>query len=467
MGFGNKYSHSGWVHRPVAQAPVPILTKFSRLESDWAEYSKPLTLTLSQQRFVQVFFEGHNCLLSGEAGTGKSYLIKALFAFLTVHRVKVGVTATTGVAALNVGGQTLHSFCGLGLADEPVANLIAKLARNGKAKARMRAIDVLFIDEISMAKGDLLEKVDGVLRSVRRSDSPFGGVQLVCIGDFCQLSPVFKGDDVQTLAFTSSSWLAADIRTVVLKEQIRQKGDAVLLKVLNDLRVGNTSSLHLLHNRVGATFPKDGIDPIYVFTHNADVDAYNAERLNILKSQTRTYYARDTGDERYRDAFNRNCLAPQELVLKVGAQVMCLINRLDEDIVNGSIGVVTAFGPSGVTVRFRSGLAVVELNEWTIKEQEVAPDGTLRFKTVASRSQIPLRLAWGASIHKTQGMTLDRVVIDVSKAFADGMVYVGLSRVRDIESLSLVTPISPSVVRANPECVAFYRDIEEQNKSPA
>lgn len=453
------------VHVPrdagVAGHVVPV-GKLRHLAEDWETYSGPLGLTPSQARFARLFWEGHSCLLTGEAGTGKSYLTKALFAFMNQRGVKVGITGTTGVGALQIGGQTLHSFCGLGLADEPLSHLLPKVYKNRKATDRMKAIDVLFIDEVSMAKGDLLNKVDGVLKAIRRSSAPWGGVQLICVGDFCQLSPVFKGDEVQELAFQSASWRQTGIRSVVLTEQMRQNTTDPLMRVLNDLRVGSTASLHLLDERVGATFPSDGIEAVRVFCHNANVDRYNTERLIALPGKAKIYRAQDMGLPHHTDAFNRNCPAPEVLELKVGAQVMCLINRLDEGIVNGSIGIVKAFGPDGVTVQFANGPALVELNEWSIKEQEVALGGNIVFKVVASRRQMPLKVCYAVTVHKVQGQTLDRAVIDVSQAFADGMVYTALSRVRDMKSLSLVSPIPPSAVRINRQCIQFYRDLENE-----
>lgn len=447
---------------PGVPGYVAVSGKLAHLAADWETYSGPLGLTASQARFARLFFEGHSCLLSGEAGTGKSYLTRALFAFLNARGVKVGMTGTTGVGALQIGGQTLHSFCGLGLADEPLSHLLPKVFKNGKAKARMRAIDVLFIDEVSMAKGDLLNKVNGVLKAVRSSGAPWGSVQLICVGDFCQLAPVFKGDEVQEMAFQCAAWRESGMRTVVLKEQMRQSTGDPLIQVLNDLRIGSTSSLHLLDERVGAAFPADGIEAVRVFCHNANVDAYNAERLAALPGQAKVYRAQDSGLPHHTDAFNRNCPAPEMLELKVGAQVMCLVNRLEEDIVNGSIGIVKAFGPAGVTVQFQSGSALIELNEWSIKEQEVALGGNIVFKVVASRRQMPLKVCYSVTVHKIQGQTLDRAIIDVSKAFADGMVYVALSRVRDMQSLSLASPIPPSAVRVNRQCIQFYRELEDR-----
>lgn len=451
MAFGSTRSTSSYSTAP----------KVARLWPEWQEHAKTLGLTKSQARFAQVFFTGANTSVSGPAGTGKSYVVQALIAFLVKHGVRVGITALTGIAAFSIGGQTLHSFAGVGLADEPVSNLLQRIYKNRKAKERIEAVDVLFIDEVSMAKGDLLNKVSEVFKVIRYHDGAFGGVQLVMSVDWLQLPPIFKGDEVQELAFQCAAWKEANVHTIVLKEQMRQRKDATLLKVLSDVRVGDTSSLHLLDSRIGAAFPADGIEAVRIFCRNRDVDAYNAERLAALPGETKTYKARDTGMPYHTDAFNKNCPAPEVLSLKLGAQVMLLVNAdIEQGLCNGSIGVVMAFGPEGVTVKFRDGSLLVEHNEWQIKEQEVALDKKMRFKTVATRRQIPLKVCYAITVHKGQGQTLDRVVVDVSEAFAEGQAYCALSRVRDMESLSIVGKIPHSAIRVNPACVEFYEAIE-------
>lgn len=449
MAFGTARSTSSY--------PVGV----ARHWPAWQEHAKTLGLTPSQARFAQAFFTGANVSVSGPAGTGKSYVVQALIAFLIAQGVRVGVTGLTGVAAFAIGGQTLHSFAGVGLADEPVANLLKRVYKHRKAKDRIEAVDVLFIDEVSMAKGDLLNKVSEVFKVIRYNDAAFGGVQLVCSVDWLQLPPIFKGDEVQELAFQCAAWEEAKVQTIVLKEQMRQRGDATLLRVLSDVRVGETGSLHLLDSRIDATFPADGIEAVRIFCRNVDVDRYNAERLAALPGEVKTYTARDTGESYHTDAFNKNCPAPQVLNLKVGAQVMLLVNAdVEGGLVNGSIGVVKAFGPDGVTVQFKDDSLLVEHNDWSIKEQEVALDKRIRFKVVATRRQIPLKVCYAITIHKAQGQTLDRAVVDVGEAFAEGQVYCALSRVRSLDSLSIVGRIPHAAIRVNPACVAFYEMIE-------
>ncbi len=438
---------------PSSYTPNP---RISRLRGAFSAHTKGLTT--DQVKFTDQFFAGRNVCLSGSAGTGKSYVLKALFEFLTANGVSVGRTATTGVAAFNIGGSTIHSFAGLGLADEDAESIYLKLAKNSKVKGRIRAAEVLFLDEVSMAKGDLLNKLDYVFRHVRNKNESFGGCQFVFGGDPLQLPPVFKGDEVAQLFFDCVAWKAANVRVCVLHEIVRQKGDDTFVRVLNDIRVGRTDTLHLLTPRINAVFPSDGIEPVRIFSHNAKVIEYNAERLTQLKTQARTYRAHDSGTEWQIEAFNKNCPALQTLDLKVGAQVMNLVNSDQENgVVNGSIGVVMAFTGEGVRVRFSNGhQALIGRNEWTLKDQEVGVDGKIKYKVVATRSQIPLKLAWSNTTHKCQGLTLDRAIVDVTECFATGQAYCALSRVRDMNSLSIVGSIPHSSIRVDQRCVDFY-----------
>ncbi len=318
-------------------------------------------------------------------------------------------------------------------------------------------MEVLFIDEVSMAKGDLLDKLDMVLKYFRDTNDPWGGAQVVVSGDFLQLPPVFKADETQVFAFDCRAWQEANIKVVVLDEVVRQQGDMTLLKVLKDVRVGDASSLHLLDARIGATWPDSEIEPVRIFCKNVDVDLYNRQRLEKLATQAKTYFARDSGMPYHTDTFNKNCPAPQTLDLKVGAQVICLANLdVEKGVCNGASGIVKAFGAQGVTVQFAQTTMLVDHNEWSIKEQLVGADGKIAYKVVATRRQIPLKVCYAITVHRCQGQTLDRAILDLEGAFGTSMVYVALSRVRDMGSLSIAGKIPPRAVKANPECLAFY-----------
>jgi len=425
------------------------------------------TLTEGQKRFAKEFFDGRNVLLSGAAGTGKSYVVQLIFSFLQFHQITVGKTALTGVAAFNIGGQTLHSFAGLGLAQEDVKTLIQLVGQKKKALGRILACQVLIIDEVSMMKADLMNKLDAVFRYYRYNNHPFGGVQLLLVGDWLQLAPVWKGDEAKDFCFNSDAWKAANIHTIELKEIMRQVHDPRFAEALNKIRVGDTSGLDLIRTRVGAKFDKSDIEPVRIFCKNVDVDRLNALKLGALPGEMKTYRAKDHGETYHTEHFNKNCPAPETLNLKVGAQVMLLWN-VSDSLVNGSLGVVRSFTTKGPLVEFEEGSLLVEEATWSITEQEAkkGEKGAFKYKVVATRHQIPLKLAWAQTVHKCQGMTLDRAIVDVGEAFTHGMVYVALSRVRNLESLSVVD-FHDSRVQVNKECLDFYRSIEQPATLPA
>lgn len=414
-------------------------------------------LTPSQKRFATLFFEGVNLFLTGEAGTGKSYLMRALYDFAETRGVALARTASTGVAALNIGGQTINSWAGMGLADEDITSILTWVNKNRKAQERIRATRILVIDEISMVKADLLDKLDLVCKSICGVKTPFGGLQIVVVGDFLQLPPVFKGDERKDFAFNSRSWREAGIKKVALLEQVRQDGSLLFAGLLGRIRVGDVSDLDLLSTRIGAAFPASETEPVRLFCKNVDVNVYNAGRLAKLPGDLKRFHAKDDGQEHHITYFDKHCPAPTTLELKIGVQVMLLVN-LDvlSGLVNGSVGVVRAFGPDGITVAFdRGGECIVEENQWEIKEQVTGLGGMTRYKVVATRLQYPLKLAYATSVHKSQGSTLDRVVVDLREAFAEGQIYTALSRVRSLEGLSIVGEI-PTNIHVNLECKRFY-----------
>lgn len=467
MAFGSgskRYDTSVHGSSPEARSGPDYIPNpsISRLWGAFQTYPAFHTLTPSQKRFAELFFQGRNLGLSGSAGVGKSYLINVLFAFLQEHKVSVARIAMTGIAAFNIGGQTMHSWLGIGLGDEDAESLIVKVRKKSKVKDRIKATQILFIDEISMCKAELLDKANLVIQAIRYNIAPFGGMQVCASFDFLQLPPVWKGEETKQFAFNAQSWKNACIKTVVLKEVVRQS-DTEFVRLLNGIRVGDTRDLSLLEPRIDATFPADGIEPVRIYCRNVDVNRVNKERLDQIPSPVKTFISIDNGLPYHIESFNKNCPAPAILELKIGAQVMCLANiDVSQGICNGAIGVITAFGPPGVTVKFKEATAIIDHNVWEIKEQEATLDGKLRYKIVATRTQIPLRCCWAVTVHKVQGMTLDRAIIDMSEAFVEGQSYVALSRCRDLESIS-ITSLPKSAIRVNSECISFYKALEEDS----
>lgn len=421
------------------------------------------TLTKLQKKFFELFFQKKNVFLTGPAGTGKSYCVALLFKFLDEQGVFYGKTASTGVAALNIGGVTLHSWSGMGLADDEGMELLEKVEGNTKAKNRIKSSKVLVIDEISMMNSNLMDKLDVVCQYIRDSNASFGGIQVVFVGDFMQLPPVFKSFERETFAFESQAWRDAKVKTIHLTEIVRQHDEPLFAQFLNEVRLGQATKFSILDECLGRKFADDGIKPVRLFCKNIDVDGYNMAELLKIKSPSRKYYSSDDGSDAWKQFFDKNCPAPNTLELKIGAQVI-LLKNLDvaAGLVNGSVGVVESMHDDMVSVRFIDGIHSIEPQAWEIKQNELDVNtGLMKKIVIARRKQVPLKLAWALTIHKAQGSTLDRAEVDISEAFANGQVYVALSRVRRLSSLRL-NNFNSSKITVNKKCLEFYMMKEEE-----
>jgi len=367
-------------------------------------------------------------------------------------------TASTGVAAFNIGGQTIHSWLGIGWGEEDVKYLIEKVKKNKKAQDRIKRTNVLILDEVSMIKGDLMDKMDVILKYFRHSEKPFGGITLVLSGDPFQLAPVWKADEVRQFFFEGRSYREGEFKVIQMNKIVRQT-DKAFIELLNRIRFGDVSDLSLLETRMNKPIP-EGIKPVEIYCKNADVDRINKEKLAELKTPVKFYRCRDSGQPYHTDAFNKNCPAPEVLELKVGARVMLLVNEnVKEGLVNGAIGTVRGFTTEGVSVQFDKDSLIVGEHQWEIKEQEVGISG-MQYKVVATRRQIPLRVAWAVSAHKTQGCTFDHAYVDMSSAFSEGQIYTSLSRVRSLDGLYL-TDFDPSRIKVDSKCLDFYRNLNK------
>lgn len=432
----------------------------THLKDKIKSYPKYDTLNKEQIYWCNQVLDGNHTFLTGIAGSGKSYVIQFLFDFLTANYIYVGKTAMTGVAALLISAQTAHSFLGIGLGDENTESLIKKVKKNKKARRRIENCQVLIIDEISMMNAELFDKVIEILKYFRGNEIPV----LIITGEFLQLPPVQKFyTEAKLFAFEADYWNKLNIKCIELTELVRQDSDTPFAKLLRNIRVGNTEGIELLHSRVGAKL-NTKFQPIKIFCKNLDVDKLNQRKYDLLDGEEQVYWATDTGDEKYKDFFNRNCPAPKELRLKIGAQVMLLRNvDVSAKMVNGSIGKIVKFSNTGPIMEFETGAReIIVPEEWSIKSQEKGLDGKMVYKKIAVRKQIPLRLAYASTIHKVMGSTLDFAEIDLSKSWEYGAHYVALSRVKTLEGLSL-TEFSPEDVKAHPKCIEFYKNIKNNN----
>ena len=393
-----------------------------------------------QEHALEVLKTGRNVFLTGSAGAGKTYVLNRYIAFLRAQGIGVGVTASTGIAATHIGGMTIHAWSGIGIKDRLTEKDLAQMAARPQLRKRLRAASVLIIDEVSMLAAHVIDMVDAVCKAVRDDARPFGGLQVVFCGDFFQLPPVrgrvpAPGEDVSYddpfFAAESGAWRDADVQVCYLSTQHRHEDDA-LTAILNALRTGDVDEQmrHALQQRIDAPIAADVV-PTRLYTHNVDVDQLNLAHLAGLTTPGRRYLMTHDGKERLAEALTRACLAPQELIVRIGAAVMFVKNNFDAGYANGTLGTVVDFSEQGFPVVETSDGArvTVEPATWEIDEEGVP---------LASIRQIPLRLAWAITVHKSQGMTLDAAVMDLSRSFVSGMGYVALSRVRSLRTLSLL-----------------------------
>ena len=410
-------------------------------------------LSESQNIAVNNILEGKNVFITGSAGTGKSYLLS----YLKDKIDNMYLTATTGIAAVNIGGITLHHWAGLGIEDIPVEKIAQNILsiKGTNTKKRLLKTKVLAVDEISMLSMETFEKVDKLLRIVRGNDTPFGGIQLVLFGDFFQLPPV----NSDNFCFESEVWQEAEIKTIVLKEIFRQK-DERFIKLLNNIKNGivDKEDLKILKSRYGIV-SDDIIKPTILSTHNYLVEKINVEKLHNIPREEEVYVADFMGERKYIDILKKNCIAKETLTLKVGSQVMMLKNTYQKDgIINGSNGIVLGFSTKKryPIVGFENGVEMtIGPENWEITKFDY---NTGELETLAIMQQIPLILSWAITIHKSQGMTLDKVECDLKHSFADGQVYVALSRVRGLDGL-YIKSFDINKIKANRKIINFYNNL--------
>jgi ATP-dependent DNA helicase PIF1 len=415
---------------------------------------------MKQKEALDLLKAGYNVFLTGAPGSGKTFLLNQYVNYLKKNSVIVSVTASTGIAATHMGGTTLHSWSGLGIKEKLDEQDIRYIAGRGYLRKRIKNTNVLIIDEISMIKADQFEAVDKICRYIKRSVRPFGGIQVICSGDFFQLPPVEKPDaegNIKEIKFVVESdiWKKMDIKVCYLDEQHRSK-DKKLEKILNHIRDNEAEKSK---NLLFAAQKKAKIlkhAPTKLYTHNVDVDSINNAELSKIKSQEFVYQMACRGHEAVVDSLKKSCLAPERLILKKGAEVMFIKNNFEAGYVNGTQGQVVGFaGENFPVVQTNDGQKITaKYADWSIEEEN---------SVVAEISQIPLRLAWAITVHKSQGMNLDSAEIDLSKCFLEGMGYVALSRLRSLDGLKLVG-INNLAFFVNKKATEFDKNFRKQSK---
>ena len=378
---------------------------------------------MKQDKALEIMLKGSNVMLTGPAGAGKSYLLKEFIVKAKAKRKKVVVTATTGLAAAHLGGQTIHSWSGMGLGTHLHEDYIYMMSEF--RKKAIRRTDVLIIDEVSMMHDYNLDMVDEAMRLIRENDEPFGGIQVILCGDFFQLPPVAKNGEGNFITH-SQVWQRMNLSVCYLEEQFRAE-DLRLQEILNAMRAGDMRKKHLnwLMGRMSLE-PVEDVTRLY--TLNKDVDELNEAELQKVPGDSHYYLRTSRGNYGQILDLQKNVLAPEILELKLGAMVMAVKNDPEGRYSNGSVGHVIDFTSEGFPIVNFHYPTIIYPDEWEKKSGD---------KTVAAITQIPLRLAYAITVHKSQGMTLDAAELDLSKAFVEGMGYVGLSRVKNLDNLYL------------------------------
>lgn len=385
---------------------------------------------MDQQLALNIMLAGESVFLTGPAGSGKTYVLNQFIKRARKEGKVLAVTATTGLAATHLNGTTIHAWSSIGVRDELEPEFFENMRKD--RKKMIKEADVLVIDEVSMLHDYRLDMIDQICRHVRKTDAPFGGLQVILCGDFFQLPPVNRNDSrAGGFVVRSNAWDELEPVICYLQEQHRQD-DTTFLEILNAMRAGDVRRRHAeaLLERVDAELPSHH-EVTELHTVNVDVDAMNARKLAALTTKEHRYTVSTAGAANFVETLKRSCLAVEDLVLKEGALVMFIKNNPEQKTVNGSLGTVVDFEPSTdyPVVKLLSGREViVEPDTWELRDGD---------KKRASLAQIPLRLAWAITVHKSQGMTLDAAKIDLRKAFVEGMGYVALSRVKSLQTLSL------------------------------
>ena len=406
---------------------------------------------MTQENAFTILKTGANVFLTGEPGSGKTHMVNRYVAYLREHEIEPSVTASTGIAATHIGGMTIHSWSGIGIHKTLTDEDLDKLSTNERLSKRINKAKVLIIDEISMLDAETLSLVDLSIRTIRRSEEAFGGMQVIFVGDFFQLPPVSQGVKSQ-FAFRSPSWQTANPLVCYLSEQHRQD-DKQFLVFLSQVRSGSVTDV--THETLVSRMNKNEHDGVHtrLYSHNVDVDRENVTKLSAISGVTHRFEMESRGPDGLVMALKKGCLSPEVLELKVGAHVMFTKNSFEQGFVNGTLGVVEAFDSDGTPiVKTKKGKSIwVAPAEWSITEGS---------RTLAAINQLPLRLAWAMTVHKSQGMTLDAAVVDLSEAFEYGQGYVALSRVRTLAGLHLIGYNARSL-EVHPEIAEVDRTFKE------
>ncbi|MCD8494709.1 MAG: AAA family ATPase [Candidatus Pacebacteria bacterium] len=409
---------------------------------------------MNQESALTLMKTGRNIFLTGAPGTGKTHTLNTYLAYLRDHHIVAAVTAPTGIAASHIGGVTIQSFFGTGIKDELTPWDIEMMSEKKYIWDRIKNLKVLVIDEVSMLSPALFESIDRLIRTLKFSQEPFGGIQVILVGDFFQLPPISRSSSAKRFIFDTTVWQELECIPCYLDTSYRHQ-DTNLLTVLQDIRTGSVSpaSMNTLRSRYESTLTHD--TPVTkLYTHNKDVDHLNLQELAKIDAPTIVHDAIIMGQQKWIDRILNNSLVAKRLELKKGALVFFIKNNYEKGYINGTLGTIIDFDHFGIPiVETRTGKKIkADREEWVVENEDGKPRATLK--------QIPLRLAWAITIHKSQGMTLDAAEIDLSQAFEPGQGYVALSRITSLEGLRLMG-LNETALIVDPHVLA--RDVDIRN----
>ncbi len=402
---------------------------------------------MKQDTAFRILRSGYNVYLAGSAGTGKTHLLNRYIKQLKQELTPVGITASTGIAATHLSGVTIHSWAGLGIRDELSDQDLKNLRKKHYLRNRIKKTEVLIIDEISMLSANQLDMVDRICRMFKKNNLPFGDMQVIFCGDFFQLPPIAKNGEKPDFAYNADVWQNMNIKVCYLTDPQRQH-DPRFLNILNEIRSARVTneSVELLQDRMNRISEQRATK---LYTHNVDVDAINKAELAKIPEEEQCYSMSSSGIDVLVDTLKKHCLTQENLTLKKGAMVMFVKNNFDKGYVNGTLGEVIGFDEKNFPIvqTYEGKKITAKPVSWAISEED---------DVKAQITQVPLRLAWAITVHKSQGMSLDAAEIDLSKSFVPGMGYVALSRVKSLDGIHLLGANEMSL-RVDPSIIEFDR----------
>jgi ATP-dependent DNA helicase PIF1 len=414
---------------------------------------------MQQDEAFNLLKMGKNIFLTGAAGSGKTYLLNKYINYLKDNQVGVAVTASTGIAATHLQGTTIHSWSGIGVRNHITQKDLEKLMTTPRIKRNYKKTKVLIIDEISMLPKHQLDMVDSIARYILGREQAFGGMQVVLCGDFFQLPPIFFNplEKEKPFAFEGMAWKEGDFHVCYLHEQHRQGNDPLLV-ILNDIRSGTAGE----HTKVPLRTrykkePQGATKATKLYSRNLNVDAINERELASIPGQEKIFTMVMRGPHFLVEGLKKSCLALEQLKLKIGAEVMFIKNDTSARYVNGTRSVVVGFDKSEegwpIVRTYDNKTIMAYPEEWKYEDNGVVS---------ATLTQVPLRLAWAITIHKSQGMTLDTAEIDLGDAFEPGMGYVALSRVRSLNGLKLMN-LNEMALKVHPKILQQDKGFQDSS----